>query len=126
MNWYLEVLKKYAMFSGRARRSEYWVFALFNTIIMVALQIFVSIMAGMNSDMGAGLFGILYFVYVLAVLVPSIAVTIRRLHDTGRSGWWLLLGLIPLVGAIVLLIFLVTDSLPQENQYGSNPKQVTA
>ena len=112
MNWYLDVLKKYTVFSGRAQRAEYWYFALFNIIISLVLGF-------MDGLVGTG--GVLYGIYLLAVLLPSIAVGIRRLHDTDRSGWWLLLVLIPLAG-LVLLVFMVFDSKPGENQYGPNPK----
>jgi uncharacterized membrane protein YhaH (DUF805 family) len=122
MNWYLEVLKKYAVFTGRARRKEYWFFVLFNVIIAIALTVI---------DMSAGLYddvyevGLLGSLYSLAVLLPSIAVSVRRLHDIGRTGWWLLIAFIPLVGAIVLLVFAVLDSTPGDNQYGPNPKAAT-
>lgn len=113
MNWYLDVLKKYAVFNGRARRKEYWMFFLFNIIIAVVLGIIEGIVGGP---------GVLGALYGLAVLLPSIGVSIRRLHDTDRSGWWLLIGLVPLIGAIVLLVFFVQDSQAAENQYGPNPK----
>jgi uncharacterized membrane protein YhaH (DUF805 family) len=117
MNWYLAVLKKYAVFSGRARRKEYWLFVLFNLIITFVLG-FVEGLAG-----GPGVVGMLYS---LAVFIPGIAVSVRRLHDTGRSGWWLLIGLIPLIGAIVLLVFVIQDGKPGQNQYGANPKEAIA
>jgi len=117
MNWYLEVLKKYAVFNGRARRKEYWMFFLINLIITCVLY-FIEILAG-----GPGVVGGLY---ELAVLLPYIAVGVRRLHDTNRSGWWLLIGLIPVIGTIVLIVFLVQDSQPGENQYGPNPKAAMA
>jgi uncharacterized membrane protein YhaH (DUF805 family) len=117
MNWYLAVLKKYAVFSGRARRKEYWLFVLFNLIITFVLG-FVEGLAG-----GPGFVSILYS---LAVFIPGIAVSVRRLHDTGRSGWWLLIGLIPLIGAIVLLVFVIQDGKPGQNQYGANPKEAIA
>ena len=113
MSWYLTVLKKYAVFSGRARRMEYWMFFLFNTIIAFVLG-FVEGLAG-----GPGVLGSLYG---LVVLIPGLAVSVRRLHDTNRSGWWLLIGLIPLIGTIILLVFMVQEGHPGENQYGSNPK----
>ncbi len=116
MNWYLTVLRKYAVFSGRACREEYWMFVLFNVIITFVLC-GIELLVG-----GPGVVGALYS---LAVLIPSIAVTVRRLHDTNRSGWWLLIGLIPLIGSIVLLVFMVQGSQPDENQYGSNPKAAT-
>jgi uncharacterized membrane protein YhaH (DUF805 family) len=113
MNWYLDVLKKYAVFSGRARRKEYWMFFLFNIIIAIALTIVEAVV---------GLPGVLSGLYSLAVLLPSIAVGVRRLHDVGRSGLWLLIGLVPVIGIIVLIVFAVTDSQPGTNQYGPSPK----
>ncbi len=123
MNWYLEVLKKYAVFNGRARRKEYWYFFLFNIIISIVLGIIDGVTGSFSPEAGMGLLG---GIYMLAVLIPGIAVSVRRLHDTNRSGWWLLILLIPLVGAIVLIVFLASDSKPEENQYGVNPKLVTA
>lgn len=119
MNWYLDVLKKYADFSGRARRSEYWYFYLFNTLISFAIGMVDGIF-GFIGEFGIGMLG---GIYTLLVLIPSIAVGVRRLHDTNRSGWWLLIALIPLVGAIILLVYLVQDSDQGENQYGPNPKE---
>ena len=119
MNWYVDVLKKYAVFEGRARRQEYWMFVLFNLIIAIVLGIV---------DRGAGLMigeagtGILGSIYSLAVLCPGIAVAIRRLHDTGRSGFWLLIAFVPCIGFIVLLVFMIQDSEPNANQHGPNPK----
>jgi len=118
MNWYLAVLRKYAEFSGRARRREYWLFALFNLLITIALA-FVDMAAGLMHETG---YGLLSGLYSLAVLIPSIAVSVRRLHDTGRSGWWLLIALVPIVGVIVLLVFMLLDSQPGDNGYGPNPK----
>jgi uncharacterized membrane protein YhaH (DUF805 family) len=117
LNWYLKALKQYAVFSGRARRKEYWLFFLFNIIIDLVLGVI---------ERSAGGPGVLGGIYSLVVLIPSIAVSVRRLHDTDRSGWWLLIGLIPLIGTIVLLVFMVQDSQPGENQYGPNPKTVIA
>jgi uncharacterized membrane protein YhaH (DUF805 family) len=123
MNWYLEVLKKYADFNGRARRKEYWMFFLFNVIISIALLIVDGIL---GTSAVPGTIGLLGVVYLLALLIPGIAVAIRRLHDTGRSGWWILIGLVPFVGGIILIVFLVQDGTPGENQFGKNPKMVTA
>ncbi|MFP3977479.1 DUF805 domain-containing protein [Marinobacter sp. KMM 10035] len=123
MNWYLEVLKKYAIFNGRARRAEYWWFVLFNIIISLALGAIDGVTGTFSPEAGLGLLGGLY---TLAVLLPSLAVTVRRLHDTGRSGWWFLMVFVPLIGAIVLLVFMVLDSKPGQNQYGPNPKEATA
>lgn len=112
MNWYLGVLKKYADFSGRARRKEFWMFTLFNFIIMVVLSI-------VDGIIGIPILG---GIYALGVLIPGIAVGARRFHDIGKSGWWLLLGLIPFIGVIVLIIFFVMDSNPGDNRFGPNPK----
>lgn len=123
MDWYITVIKKYAVFSGRARRKEYWYFVLFNILISIGLS-FVDAMVGtVNAETGYGLLGA---VYSLAILIPSLAVLVRRLHDTDRSGWWILIGLIPVIGWIVLLVFVVQDSHPGQNQYGANPKEVTS
>ena len=104
---YVKVLKSYTLFTGRARRSEFWKFVLVSFIISIVL--------GTISDA-------LETLYALAILVPSLAVGARRLHDIGKSGWWQLLVLIPIVGWIVLIVFFVLDSEPKDNQYGSNPK----
>jgi uncharacterized membrane protein YhaH (DUF805 family) len=117
MSWYLEVLKKYAIFSGRARRKEYWMFVLINVIISFVLY-FIEGLAG-----GPGVVGGLYG---LALLIPSIAVGVRRLHDTNRTGWWLLIGLIPVIGAVILIVFTVQDGEQGANQYGPDPKAVVA
>ena len=123
MNWYLAVMKKYADFSGRARRKEYWMFVLWNFIIGVLLGIVVGVI---DNAINSQALTVVSYLYSLAVLIPSLAVGIRRLHDTGRSGWWVLIGFIPLIGAIVLFIFTVLDSQPGDNKYGSNPKIVKA
>jgi uncharacterized membrane protein YhaH (DUF805 family) len=119
LSWYLEVLKKYAVFDGRARRKEYWMFFLINLVISVVLIAIDYSIGTFSPQTGAGL---LQGLYSLAVLIPSIAVTVRRLHDTDRTGWWILIGLIPVIGGIVLLIFMVLDSEPEANEYGPNPK----
>ena len=112
MNWYLGVLKKYADFNGRARRKEFWMFALINFVIMIVLGI-VDSMIGIQ---------VLSAIYALGVLLPSLAVGARRLHDIGRTGWWQLIGLVPFIGLLVLIIFFVLDSNPGDNKYGPNPK----
>ena len=119
MNWFLSALKKYAVFSGRAQRAEYWYFILFYILIFIGLSFIDGMTGSFSAEAGIGLLGGLYS---LALLIPSLAVGVRRLHDTGRTGWWLLIGLIPLIGAIVLLVFFVQDSAPGENAYGANPK----
>jgi uncharacterized membrane protein YhaH (DUF805 family) len=119
MSWYLEVFKKYAVFGGRARRKEYWMFVLINLVITVVLILIDILIGTFSPQTGVGL---LSGLYSLAVLIPFITVTVRRLHDTGRSGWSMLIGLIPIIGGIVLLIFMVQDSQPGANQYGPNSK----
>ncbi len=113
MNHYLDCWKKYACFCGRARRKEYWMFILFNFLAAVVLNIV---------DDVSGMAGVLGGLYSLAAFLPGLAVTARRLHDIGKSGWWMLISLVPLVGAIVLFVFLCTDGQPGENAYGANPK----
>ena len=120
MNWYLSAFKKYAVFTGRARRKEYWFFQLFNTLFLVALLGVDAITGMMRAHAGIGL---LSGLFGLATFLPSLGVLVRRLHDTGRSGWWILIGLVPFVGGIVLLVFMFLDSQPGNNQYGPNPKE---
>jgi len=123
MNWYLKVLKQYADFNGRARRTEYWMFVLFNLIFSI-VAILIDRLVG--STIGILPYGVFYILYALALIIPSLAVGVRRLHDIGKSGWMLLISLIPIIGTIWLLILFVSDSNPGDNQYGSNPKEVTA
>jgi len=115
-DYYIGGLKKYTVFSGRARRAEYWYFVLVNALIIIALGIF-------NATTGNKV-TFLSILYSLAVFIPLLAVSVRRLHDTGRSGWWLLIDLIPLVGSIWLLVLFVLDSNHGDNTYGPNPKGV--
>ncbi len=116
--------KKYANASGRARRAEYWYFQLFSLVGLFTASVFDLIFFPSYVTANGGT-GPLYVVFVIGVLLPSIAVGVRRLHDTGRSGWTLLLGLIPLLGALLLFIFTVTDGDDKENEYGPNPKLVS-
>jgi len=117
VQWYLEVLKKYAVFDGRAHRTEFWMFALVNFIIGIIL----GILDGILGTPGASGLGFLGGLYGLAVLVPSLAVAVRRLHDIGRSGWWLLVGLIPLIGFIVLIVWYAKEGDRSPNEYGPDP-----
>jgi len=117
MEWYIKCLKNYAVFSGRARRTEYWCFVLFSLIVTVVLSALEAVV---------GLSGVLSTIYSFGVLIPSLAVGIRRLHDTGRCGWWMLLCLIPIVGGIVLTGFLASDSERGDNDYGPNPKELSS
>ncbi len=112
MSWYLIVLKNYFNFSGRAHRQEYWMFVLFNAVFGIVLS-------GVDKLAGTG--GIIFVLYFLAMLIPSISVQVRRLHDIGKSGWYILVALIPLAGPIWLLILLVTASQQNDNQYGQVP-----
>lgn len=118
MNWYLYALKKYAVFEGRARRKEYWMFVLFNIIFSMAAGILDSIF-GLDFRSGSGMIESLYG---LAVFIPGIAVMVRRLHDVGRSGWFFWINLIPVIGWIWFIIVLCTDGNPGLNKYGRNPK----
>lgn len=122
MDWYLKALKSYTKFDGRSQRMEYWYFFLVNIVILVILY-FIDSMTGMvNAASG---YGILSGVYALAVLLPGIAVAVRRFHDTNRTGWWVLVALIPLIGGLILICFMVLDSDPETNKYGPNPKAST-
>jgi uncharacterized membrane protein YhaH (DUF805 family) len=123
MNWYLEVLKKYAVFEGRARRKEYWFFVLFNVLISMAMGSIDWLTGNINPETGLGLFSGLY---ALGVMIPGMAVSVRRLHDTGRSGWWLLVTFVPVIGAMVFLYFMVLDSNPENNEYGPSTKGIRA
>ncbi|MDZ7715298.1 MAG: DUF805 domain-containing protein [Balneolaceae bacterium] len=122
MHWYIKVLKNYANFSGRARRKEYWFFVLFNTIISFVLGFTEGLIAGMSGTVGPDYIPIVSSLYILAVLIPSIAVGVRRLHDIGKSGWWLFIGLVPVIGGIVLLVFFFMEGDSGPNQYGADPK----
>lgn len=112
MSWYIGCWKKYATFSGRARRKEYWMFALFNAIAYGVAGL-------IDGVLGTSLVAA---VYGLAVLLPTLAVTARRLHDTDRSAWWMLICFVPFVGGIWLLVLTVLDGTPEENRFGANPK----
>lgn len=124
--YFLDTLKNsYAKFDGRASRSEFWYFALFafigSFIFALIDAVVINPMLGVTSaQTGQG--GFLQVIFALLILVPYIAVAIRRLHDIGKSGWWYLLAFIPIVGLLVLLYFFVLDSQPGSNQYGDNPK----
>ena len=118
IDWATRPLKKYADFSGRAPRAEYWWFYLL-IIVGYVIATIIDSMLGLGQTIGP--YGILMSVFALAMLVPSIAAGVRRLHDTDRSGWWLLIGLVPLIGAIVLIVFFVTQGTQGPNQYGDDP-----
>lgn len=123
MHWVQTVLKKYAVFGGRAQRAEYWYFMLFYVVAYVVLGLLDGSLTRPPEESGTGL---LTGVFALALLIPSLAVSVRRLHDTDRSGWWLLLILVPLIGAIVLLVFTIQDGTQGDNRFGPDPKQQVA
>lgn len=112
MDWYIAVLKKYATFNGRARRQEYWMFFLFNLLFTLAAGL-------IDRFLGTSLIGGLYSLFIL---LPSVAVLVRRLHDIGRTGWWVLLSLIPVIGVVVLLFFAASEGMHGDNEYGPDPK----
>ncbi|HUB18058.1 MAG TPA: DUF805 domain-containing protein [Acidobacteriaceae bacterium] len=122
MEWYLMVWQKYAEFNGRSRRKEYWMFVLFNMVVYLVLY------AGGLAMFFAGQRSIGFIlmaacvVYALAALIPGLAVSVRRLHDTNKSGWWILIAFVPLVGGIILLVLMAIEGDPSNNLYGPNPK----
>jgi len=125
MNWYLKVLKQYADFSGRARRKEFWMFILFNMIFAIVAMILDNVLGTTFDLYGQSLgYGWLYLIYCLAIFLPSLAVVVRRLHDVGKSGWNYFFAFIPLVGAIILLVWWCKDSQAGENKWGANPKMI--
>lgn len=118
MHYYTDVLKKYADFSGRARRQEFWMFTLFNFAAMIVLIIL---------DFALGTYPLFFGIYALATFLPNLAVTVRRLHDLGKSGWWWFISLIPfLIGPIWMIVLTATEGQPNPNQYGPSPKAVHA
>lgn len=114
MEYYSEALRKYAVFTGRARRKEYWMFFLWNFIIAIIFSIITAISYGRLEFLSV--------LYAIVLLIPGIAVAVRRLHDTNRNGWWFLIGLIPIVGTIILIVFLAKNGQVGENRYGPDPK----
>jgi uncharacterized membrane protein YhaH (DUF805 family) len=129
MKWYLKVLRQYADFKGRARRTEYWMFTLFSFIFLAVAAVIDNVVGlTFKFDDAYGnpvpiYYGYIYVLYSLFVLIPSLAVMVRRLHDVGKSGWMFLICLIPIVGTIWMLVLLCTDSKPGSNKWGHNPKE---
>ncbi len=119
MEWYLKVLKNYVGFSGRARRKEYWMFVLFNVIFAIVAMVLDNVLGLASKELG---YGPIYGLYALAMILPSLAVAARRLHDIGKSGWWQLIALIPIIGVIVLIVWYATDGDRGDNAYGPDPK----
>ena len=111
IDWFKKGLRNYTNFSGRARRKEYWYFSLVHSILIVTAMIVDYIIFGSET-------GLFYVVVMLGLFIPSVSVAIRRLHDTSRSGWWMLLAFIPLIGSIILLVFLATDTKLETNKWG--------
>lgn len=112
--YFIDVVKNHYMdFVGRAARKQFWMFVLFNAVVFFVL----AFLCGMGNILGI-LFKVLYFLYALAVLLPGLALAVRRLHDTDRSGWWVLIALIPVIGSVVLLVFFVLPSTPGPNRFG--------
>ncbi len=118
MNYYFAAFRKYAVFNGRATRSEYWYFTLFNILVVGVFGLIDQVMGTFNFDAS---YGPLSAIYTLAMILPGLGVSIRRLHDTGRSGWWFMITIIPVVGLLVFLYFALLDSDPNPNQYGESP-----
>lgn len=115
LDWFKKCLRNYSNFSGRARRKEYWYFVL----VQMGLLFIAMMLDSMIFDAETGLF---YIVVVLGLFLPSLAVTVRRLHDTSRSGWWFFISILPLIGSIILLVFLASDTKPETNQWGPPAK----
>ncbi len=122
MDWYVKVLKQYANFNGRARRTEYWVFFVFNIALSGTAMLLDKVFEIVIAEIG---YGPLFLLYALSMLIPAIAVGVRRLHDVGKSGWMLLIALIPIIGTIWVLVLLLLDSNPGVNEYGENPKGIS-
>ena len=120
MEWYIKCWKNYAVFQGRARRKEFWMFALFNFVICMALSMIGSLFIDSIGMAGQ----IPYYIYALAVFIPNLAVLVRRLHDVNKSGWWYFIILIPLIGAIWMLVLLCTEGDKGDNKYGPDPKAI--
>lgn len=118
MGWYLRALRNYAVFGGRARRKEYWFFVLFTGVFSFVMTLIDAVLGTYGEGSGIGL---VTAIYELAMFVPGLAVTVRRLHDTSRRGWWLLLVLIPVVGWIILFVFMVLPGRRSANRYGLDP-----
>jgi len=129
MEWYLKVMRdNYANFNGRARRKEYWMYTLILTVLLIALMTIMFSALSFSDETGietgpiAYLTVLLFFVFLVAHFIPSLALTVRRLHDTGKSGWWYLIVFIPYLGNFVIFIFTLIDGDEGENKYGPNPK----
>jgi len=130
MNWYLKGLKQFKNYEGRARRKEFWMFTLFHFLIILVISLINFLLKYITNDFEGKdlivqIIGTVMGVYILAMIIPALALTVRRLHDVGKSGWMILISLIPIIGGIWLLILMFTDSNTGENQYGTNPKEAS-
>ena len=125
MNWYLKVMKEsYSDFHGRASRKEFWMWYLFYVIVLIVAMILDGVL-GTGFEIGYGVttpYGWIYIIAALAHVIPGLAVSVRRLHDVGKSGWFLFISLIPVIGGIWLLVLSCSDGDANDNEYGSNPK----
>ncbi|MDX2390827.1 MULTISPECIES: DUF805 domain-containing protein [unclassified Streptomyces] len=117
MNYYVDVIKRYADFNGRSRRQEYWMFVLCTIPVVIVLMVI---------DFALGSYPVITWIYTLAVFLPTLGLSVRRLHDTGKSGWWYLVGLIPFVGWIWMIVLMATEGDAGPNAYGASPKQIHA
>jgi uncharacterized membrane protein YhaH (DUF805 family) len=130
MNWYLKALKQFKNYKGRARRKEFWMFTLFHVLIILVITLINFLLKYITNDFEGKdlivqIIGTVMGIYILAMLIPSLSLTVRRLHDVDKSGWMILISFIPIIGGIWLLILMLTDSSSNENQYGVNPKEAS-
>ena len=121
MKYYIKAFNNFSNFNGRARRKEYWMYLLFNLIFALVAIILDNVFGLAFESIG---YGVIYLLYSLITFIPSLSVSVRRLHDKSKSGWYLLLAIIPIIGGIVLLFILAADGDPGENEYGINPKEL--
>ncbi|AYA37641.1 DUF805 domain-containing protein [Hymenobacter oligotrophus] len=119
MQYFLHALKNYATFSGRARRKEYWLFTLFNLIFAVSAIVLDNLLGTALDGIG---YGVVYGLYSLGMIIPGLAVAVRRLHDVNKSGWFMFIALVPLIGGIWLLVLMCTEGTRGDNPYGADPK----
>jgi uncharacterized membrane protein YhaH (DUF805 family) len=126
MNWYLKVLKQYTDFNGRARRKEFWMFSLFHFLIIIFSSFLIFSLSGSlyNDTEPNYILIFIIGIYLLLTIIPSIAVTVRRLHDIGKSGWWYLINLIPYIGGFIIIIFTCMEGENKPNKWGDNPKGI--
>ena len=126
MFWYIRMWQNYTNFVGRANRKEYWYAILLQLLFLIIIQVAAALADHLNVPILQLLVSVIGLIFVLASLIPTLAIAFRRLHDTGRSAWWLLISLIPLVGGIVLLVFLLLEGEPGENRFGPVPQPTVA